>query len=266
MNYYSQKDSSWGNKKLGFSNLSIRSNGCYLTSIAMLYGKRPDKLNDFLKRNYAFKGALIGSKRVARLFGMEYSRTTNNPKRNYPIIAETDHYRKYGYIQHFFVLLPNGQRVDPLDINPRPEVNNYNIVSYRDFGKKNNMDIIKKTKKAIKKYVYDFGDFINEREDEIISHKIEAMFDDNKELQARLLAEKTKPRISYKNEFNDAMDKLKECKIEYDMLLESNKKLEQKVKNQAKEITSLKALNEKNAKKANFWDSFVFLIKTAIKK
>ncbi|HFC76735.1 MAG TPA: hypothetical protein ENJ27_00705 [Candidatus Moranbacteria bacterium] len=269
MKYYSQKDPRWGNKKLGYSNLSIRSNGCYLTSIAMLFGKRPDKLNDFLKRNYAFKGALIDSKRVAKLFGTEYSRTTANPKRKYPVIAETDHYRKHGFPQHFFILLPDGRRVDPLDPTPRPEYNNYNIVSYRDFGqgkKTMKTDKIKKTKKAIKKYIYDFGNRISTSEDEIIAHKIEAMFDDNKELQGRLLAEKAKPRISYKGEFNDAMDKLKECKIEYDVLFDANKKLEQKIKNQAKEITSLKALNEKNAKKATFWDSFVFLIKTAIKK
>jgi hypothetical protein len=48
-----------------------------------------------------------------------------------PTIAETNHFSGQGFPQHFFVSLPNGQIIDPLD--GQQKVNPYNIVSYRQF-------------------------------------------------------------------------------------------------------------------------------------
>jgi hypothetical protein len=52
---------------------------------------------------------------------------------DYPCIAETNYYAKNGYKQHFFIHLPDGNIIDPLDWIPRVKKNKYagHIVSYR---------------------------------------------------------------------------------------------------------------------------------------
>jgi hypothetical protein len=61
---------------------------------------------------------------------MTYERTTTNP--GITCIAETNHYAP-SVPQHFYILLEDGNILDPLDLNPRPKKNPYNIVSYRVF-------------------------------------------------------------------------------------------------------------------------------------
>ena len=67
VNYYSQQDPLWKKKKLGFSRYSIGSDGCALTSLAMMlkgfgYDETPATLNKKLKQlgeNNGFIGPLI---------------------------------------------------------------------------------------------------------------------------------------------------------------------------------------------------------------
>lgn len=56
---YSQNDPEWKNVKLGNSNLTIGNYGCYITSLGMLSNTRPDIVNDLLKKEGLFKGALL---------------------------------------------------------------------------------------------------------------------------------------------------------------------------------------------------------------
>ncbi len=176
MKYYSQKKYK---ERLGFCNTTIAKNGCYLVSLAMISGIDPLELNRRIKVAGGYSnGCMINSQIVAKELKTFYNRTTSNPKRDSAIIAETDHYKRVGFKQHFFVLLPDGRRVDPLDLDPKPEYNNYNIVSYRDFhitSKKTmavKKDITKETKKAIKKYLYDFGKRISSAEDKKVYKRI----------------------------------------------------------------------------------------------
>ena len=277
MRFYSQKDPKWANNILGYcKNAKFKNNACYLTCLSMLSGIDPVELNRRFKVAGVYvNGCLINSKKASKELKTTYNWSEINPKRKYPVIAETNHYKRVGYPQHFCILLPDGRRVDPLDLNPKPETNNYNIISYRDFGdfgKTKTMDKIKKTKKAIKKYVYDFGSRINSKEDQKIAEQIKKLYEWKNELITKLMNEQAKPRITYKQEFNQCMDKLKQCRVDYEAVVtgselkeEESKRLKQRIENQSKEIKSLKALNEKNAKDSSLWQSFVFLIKTAIK-
>ena len=67
VNYFSQQDPQWKKKKLGFSNVTIGTDGCALTSLAMMlkgfgYDVNPASLNKKLKdlgRNNGFIDALV---------------------------------------------------------------------------------------------------------------------------------------------------------------------------------------------------------------
>ena len=132
MNYYSQKDPLWANKKLGTSTSTIGGYGCYITSLGMLLGITPDMVNTRLIKEGGYKdGNMVDSAKVAKIFNGTYEKTTTN--KGIVCIAETDAFKKQGSPQHFFVLLPDGRRIDPLDLSPKPEPNDYKIVSYRNF-------------------------------------------------------------------------------------------------------------------------------------
>jgi hypothetical protein len=141
MKYHSQKTYTW--LKLGTSNQTIASVGCYMTSFSNLLlhlGVKdisPDLLNTYLVKNGGFvNGNMFNSEKCAALFGMTYKKVTKLSGIKYPevVICETDHYRKSGYSQHFFMYRPKDKmRIDPLDKIPAWEKNDYNIVSYRIF-------------------------------------------------------------------------------------------------------------------------------------
>lgn len=137
MNYYSQK--SYKDQLGGCKGTSIADAGCFLTSFCSLLrelrvaGISPQDFNKF-----AFKsgGCLANSDAWAKMFGMTYKKVTKLTGIKYPefVICETDHYRKSGFPQHFFMYRPKDKmRIDPLDKNPSWKKNDYNIVSYRIF-------------------------------------------------------------------------------------------------------------------------------------
>ena len=136
MNFYSQKKY---NDVLGSCRDTIKSSGCFLTSLCNLnlYLKfykivNPAELNDiFTTNNIWVQGCLISGPKIASFFNLEYSKKTSSDMLS---ICETDAYKKVGVPQHFFLYDPEKkERVDPLDLTPQWEPNTYNIVSYRIF-------------------------------------------------------------------------------------------------------------------------------------
>ncbi len=271
MKYYSQKDPRWANNNLGFCKGKFEIIACYLTSISMLTEIEPPELNRRIKVAGGYSnGCMINSQIVAKELKTFYNRTKDNPKVDYPIIAETDHYKRVGFKQHFFVLLPDGRRVDPLDFNPKPEYNNYNIVSYRDFhitSKKTmskKKDITKEIKKASKKYLkVDFGKRISSAEDKKAAKAIKTLYNSVESLM------KEQSKILLKSKRDEAEEQMKLYKTKYDAVVRENEILNETKTNQAKEITRLKAVNEKNAENSAVVDALIFVykvIKARIKK
>lgn len=127
-------------EKLGTCTNTIKSHGCFITSICNLreyYEKKlitPAELNKICtSKGFYVQGCSLVAPSVAKYFGVTYERTIKAP--DVVCIAETNHYAKVGVPQHFFVFNPKtGERLDPLDKDPQWESNNYKIVSYRIFG------------------------------------------------------------------------------------------------------------------------------------
>jgi len=139
---YSQKNPRWMWQKLGTCKDTISKSGCKVTCFAMFLKeiKNPDGkmveahpgIVDWVatEEKLYTNGCLINDKIFCKYFGLEYvGNHTTAPK--YPCIAETNHYQSKGVPQHFFIHLPNGNIIDPLDYIPREKKNQYKIVSYR---------------------------------------------------------------------------------------------------------------------------------------
>lgn len=126
--------------KLGTCTRTIYSDGCFITSICNLFEYfkfkkiTPPEMNKLCKdKAFYVSGCSLVAPSVASYFGLTYSRTTVKPTK--VCVAETDHFAKKGFPQHFFVLDPNtNRRIDPLDASPNWEANDYHVVSYRVFG------------------------------------------------------------------------------------------------------------------------------------
>lgn len=134
MKNYSQKDKRWAKLLIGSTNLSMKYFGCFVVALSIIDGRTPAEVLNILNRNNAFNsnGMLI-SEVAAKALGLSYDGYTTQPQKM-DCIAETDHFKKDGFEQHFFVLLKSGKIIDPLD--GRTKDNPYNIVSYRLFSKK----------------------------------------------------------------------------------------------------------------------------------
>jgi hypothetical protein len=132
--FYSQRDVKWATKKLGFGKTTIGSSGCFITSIGNIVEKTPIEINDLAKKCGAFNVDMLNAGILAKYLGYGYVKQIRPPVS--VCVAETNYYKKVGVPQHFFLLNPkNSKRVDPLDIEPAWESNNYPIVSYRLFVK-----------------------------------------------------------------------------------------------------------------------------------
>lgn len=140
MTFFSQKDPKWKNDILGSCRDTLGQSSCFLTSLCNLnlylkFTKKlnPPEMNDLFTRNNLWTaGCLINAPKIAAYFDLEYIRTTRVPEML--CLAETDHYKKLGVPQHFFLYDPEKKkRIDPLDLEPAWEPNIYNIVSYRIF-------------------------------------------------------------------------------------------------------------------------------------
>lgn len=136
----SQKNPAWKGEQLGTCDTSISSNGCFVTSLAILTEKTPSEVNQILKDNGGYaNGCLVISERAAELLGLEYNGITKEYQ-NDIAIGETDHYRSSGIPSHFFVWLGNGRIIDPL-FGIEME-NKYKIINFRLFKpRKETMDL-----------------------------------------------------------------------------------------------------------------------------
>ena len=145
----SQKDPKWAKQKLGACNDTIAQSGCKITSFGMLAGITPDVVNKTITYT---NGCLTIDEKNAKELGLEYlGRTTVKP--NYICIAETDHWKKVGVPQHFFIVRPDGMIADPLDYPCNWKKNPYKIVSYRLIKEKEEaMKLDKKFQDELEKY------------------------------------------------------------------------------------------------------------------
>lgn len=131
---YSQYDPKFKNVKLGFSELTIGSHGCYLTAIANLAQVNPVALmNDAKKAKNGFQGALLVSSIIAELCDMKYDGATTSRPKGISIAVTNDNAR-LGIPTHFFILLADGRMIDPLTYPAKIEENKYSIVQYRKFS------------------------------------------------------------------------------------------------------------------------------------
>lgn len=143
--YFSQKDPRWRDKKVGFGGLSFGAAGCAITSVANILKwndevKDPLEINNIAKNCGAFKVDMLSFPILAKQLGYDYLKIPKTdsmfPKIGQKVIAETNYFSKVGVPQHFFLFNPsNKKRLDPLDLNPSWEENNYPIVSYRVLNK-----------------------------------------------------------------------------------------------------------------------------------
>jgi hypothetical protein len=128
---FSMKDARWANMGIG---LPMKSFGCYIVSLAMIMGITPDNILEKLMANDCFdnNGNLFNYKACEVLGFKTYQKLPPATEVVYPIIAETDHYAGLGYQKHFYIAMPDGTCVDPLD--GLTKTNPYNVVSYREFA------------------------------------------------------------------------------------------------------------------------------------
>ena len=139
MGYYSQKDPRWANKKVGYGKMTFAQVGCALTSIANKLkfdgiDKTPLEINELAKKCGAFQVDMLVFPKLAEALGYKYQKQTAKPKGRQ--IMETNYYKKVGIPQHFVFMNESGKRIDPLDLEPSWEPNNYPAVSWRVFTKK----------------------------------------------------------------------------------------------------------------------------------
>ncbi len=129
---YSMKNFKWKDLTLGESKCSLENYGCYIVSLSILLEIRPDTLLKTLNRSNCFtkEGKLLNDV-AAKVLGCTYEYSKKQPE--IVCIAETDHFAKKGFPQHFFVI-ENAQIIDPLD--GRIKQNPYNLVSFRIWEKR----------------------------------------------------------------------------------------------------------------------------------
>lgn len=127
---YSQRDPIIGKMYLGKSKLDVRGYGCFLTSIANLYGVSPV---DLLKvAGGVTDSGLVNSAALAQFCGGVALPKTITPPKGWSI-AMTNKYAP-DFPTHFFcVNFEKKLQIDPLDYPAQVEPLSYPIVEYRPF-------------------------------------------------------------------------------------------------------------------------------------
>ncbi len=139
-----QHDSQWGNIKLGTSSrYTIASDGCFITSLAMLSYSTPDVVNEKMIKEGGYSNkCLVNSGKVESILGIPYKgRKSASYEPTVPCIAEVDYNPSTASKeQHFVVCLgfkgSDGHYVlkDPL-YNTNQSLSRYGgkVVSWRMF-------------------------------------------------------------------------------------------------------------------------------------
>ena len=128
----SQRDSRWSNTKLGNTNLTLGKYGCLVTSLAMLKGTTPDKVNSALVKENGFtrEGYLKHSVAEKALDIGNGARKGKNWNPGYDTVAEVS----FNGAQHFVVWRTDGTILDPWTGKSESQ-SKYPLVSFRDYHK-----------------------------------------------------------------------------------------------------------------------------------
>jgi hypothetical protein len=128
----SQRDSKWSNTKLGNTNLTLGKYGCLITSLAMLKGTTPDKVNSALVKGNGFtrEGYLKHNVAEKTLGIGNGARKGKNWKPGYDTVAEVS----FNGAQHFVVWRTDGTILDPWTGKSESQ-SKYPLVSFRDYHK-----------------------------------------------------------------------------------------------------------------------------------
>jgi hypothetical protein len=132
--YFSQKDPRWASNKVGYGKMTFSQVGCLLTSVANKLKfdgieMTPLEVNELAKKCGAFNVDMLNMPVLATALGYSYVRQIVKPAGRH--IFETNYYKKVNTPQHFCLMSESGKRIDPLDLQPSWEDNNYPVVSYR---------------------------------------------------------------------------------------------------------------------------------------
>ena len=185
MTYYSQKDLKWASERLGTCpNETIGKSGCKIACLASFCGKTPREVNKIIPY---VSGCLTEDVSAAKALGLPFlGRSTVKP--DFDCIAETDHFKSRGVLQHFFILLSDGRCIDPLDAIPVPKKNPYKIVSYRLFKPLLVEEPMEKEfVKALSELTgEDYGSNLNENEQKDAAKRIKEIQKEREELRKTL--------------------------------------------------------------------------------
>lgn len=125
---FSQRDSRWRYKKLGFSNLSIGSYGCTITALTMFlnsqgYYETPATVNDKLKKVNGFQGALVIWSAIPKVWKnirfIKRARNYNNVEvawyvyvKRLPVMVEV-YAPSIGAVRHWVLYVGDRYMIDP---------------------------------------------------------------------------------------------------------------------------------------------------------
>jgi hypothetical protein len=138
----SQRDKRWGSKKLGFSDVTISGYGCTITSLAMMAGLTPDKVNEILKASggYAQENLVIWNKVSVipnltfnyRYYTYENAKVKQIIDTDGACLVEVDGKPIGGY-RHWLLYIGNKQLIDPWDGQIK-STNSYVPISFVDIS------------------------------------------------------------------------------------------------------------------------------------
>jgi len=139
-----QKDPKWKDLTIGKTGLKVGDYGCFVCALSYISGLEVDLCLKILNDNDCFtEKGLLASDLAAKALCLSYGGKVLKKQKSL-CIAETDHFAKKGYPQHFFAWLGTGEIVDPLD--GKKKSNPYQIVSYRLFKKKAKTKVLRELK------------------------------------------------------------------------------------------------------------------------
>jgi len=132
---YWQRNPKYKGVKLGNSNLSFQSYGCYTCCLAYVAGLDPLEAMEKIKKGEGYKGALIISDKAAKALGLKYGGKDTNIN-NMPDWSPSIKEVRLGKGQHFVVRLIRGKTLiyDPWT-GKEQAINFYPFISYRRFQK-----------------------------------------------------------------------------------------------------------------------------------
>ena len=132
-----QRDPRWKNMRIGNTNLTMGDYGCLVTSLAMLKGTTPDKVNRALTKNNGFtSGGYLRHDVASKTLGIgNGARHGKDWEPTHDTVAEVRMRGRNGKsYQHFVVWRTDGTILDPWTGKSESQ-SKYPLVSFRDYHK-----------------------------------------------------------------------------------------------------------------------------------